>query len=154
MTHLYEGMFLLDNDVVRGGWKAAKAQVTDLLTKHDATVHTARRWDERRLAYPIKRRGRASYLLCHFDQPADKGPGLTRDLELRESVLRHLIVRVDEVPASEIELSKVEEAADFVVPAPPLEDAPPVEPKPDREEAPRGRSDRAGRPDATAGTAQ
>ena len=123
MTHLYEGMFLLDNSVVRDSWKKAKAEVTDLLDKHGATVHTARRWDERRLAYPIKGHGRASYLLCHFDLDTDRGPALVRDLELRETVLRHLILRTEEVPEQEKEANQAEQSDDFVVPAPPVETA-------------------------------
>jgi small subunit ribosomal protein S6 len=137
-------MFLLDNDTVRQGWKAAKAQVTDMLTKHGATLHTARRWDERRLAYTIKRRSRASYLLCHFDLPTDKGPALTRDLELRETVLRHLIVRTEEVPPSEVELAAAEHSDDFLVPAPPLEEFVAMSSEtPDVDESPRSGSRRA-----------
>ena len=51
---LYEGMFLIDNDTVRAGWASAKAVVTDLIAKHGGSVSSARRWDERRLAYPIR----------------------------------------------------------------------------------------------------
>ena len=126
MTHLYEGMFVLDNAVVRQGWKAAKAIVTDILTKHEANTITARRWDERRLAYPIKRRGRATFMICYFELPKDAGAALNRSLELNESVLRYLITRVEAVPATEADLAAREESDDFVVPAPPVEEAPVV----------------------------
>ena len=48
MSQIYEGMFLLDNDLVREGWDGAKSTVTAALEKHGGKVHTARRWDERR----------------------------------------------------------------------------------------------------------
>ena len=54
MATVYEGMFLLDNEVVREDWKTAKALVTATIEKHGGTIHTARRWEERPLAYPIK----------------------------------------------------------------------------------------------------
>ncbi len=130
-------MFVLDNKVVRQGWKAAKGTVTDILTKHAANTITARRWDERRLSYSIKGRGRATYLIAYFELPKDAGPGLNRSLELNESVLRYLITRVDAIPATEAELASREESDDFVVPAPPVEDAPApvVEPEPEPEQA-------------------
>ena len=53
MERIYEGMYLLDNAVVREDWNAAKLIVTGILEKHGATIHSARRWDERRLTYPI-----------------------------------------------------------------------------------------------------
>ena len=55
-------MFLLDNQVVRVDYKAAKAVVIDTLKKHGAEIVSARRWDERRLAYPIAGRQRATFL--------------------------------------------------------------------------------------------
>jgi small subunit ribosomal protein S6 len=117
-------MFVLDNQLVREDWKAAKAVVTSALEKHGGKVHTARRWDERRLAYPIAKRNRGTYLLTYFDIPGDGLPTLARDLELSEQVLRHLILQAVAVPEAEIELSQAEEAADFAVPAPPPDDAP------------------------------
>lgn len=120
-TQLYEGMFLVDNETVRESWQAAKAAVTDVLTKHGAEIETARRWDERRLAFPIQRRLRATYLLVHFQLDTQAIAGLRRDLELSERVLRYLIKNVDAVPAGERELSQAELADDFVVPEPPPE---------------------------------
>ena len=124
MSNLYEGMFVLDNKVVRQGWKAAKAILTDILSKHEANTITARRWDERQLSYSIKGRGRATYVICYFELAKDAGPALNRSLELNEAVLRYLITRVDAVPATEADLAAREELDDFVVPAPPVEEAP------------------------------
>ena len=120
-------MFVLDNTVVRQGWKAAKAIVTDILDKHEAKTITARRWDERRLAYPIKNRGRGTYMISYFELEKGGCTALSRSLELNEAVLRYLITRVDTVPVTEAELASCEDSADFVVPAPPVEDAPVVE---------------------------
>ena len=53
MTQTYETMVLLDNDVVRQDWKKAKAIVTDTVAKYGGSLDCCRRWDERRLAYPM-----------------------------------------------------------------------------------------------------
>ncbi|MFT5478028.1 MAG: hypothetical protein ACI8Y8_003390, partial [Planctomycetota bacterium] len=37
LATVYEGMFLLDNQVVREDWKAAKALVTATIEKHGGT---------------------------------------------------------------------------------------------------------------------
>ena len=123
MSRIYESMFLLDNDVVRASWPQAKSHVTDLIAKHGGTVETARRWGERPLAYPIKRRKRATYLLVHLSMPGDGFQALNRELELDEHVLRYIHIGVDEVPAAERELTEAEGAPDFEVPEPPADDA-------------------------------
>jgi small subunit ribosomal protein S6 len=115
-------MFLLDNQAVREDWKSAKALVTDALSKHGAAVRTARRWDERKLAYPIARRQRGTYLLSWFDADPAALTDLRRDLDLSERVLRYLILSSDGLPEGEMDLSEAENAADFSVPAPPADD--------------------------------
>jgi len=125
---VYECMFLLDNTVVREDWKKAKAVISDAVLKHGGNVVTSRRWDERRLAYPIKNKNRATFVLCHLDMAGSKLPELRRELELSERILRYLILAVDEIPATEHELSTAENADGFAVPPPPSDDV--VEPEP------------------------
>jgi len=115
-------MFLLDNDVVRAGYGAAKSHVTDLIAKHGGTVTTARHWGERKLAYKIKNSTRASYLLCYYEIPAGNIPTLIRDLDLSETVLRYLNLAVDQIPEGEAEASAKEEAAGFTLPEPPRDE--------------------------------
>jgi len=124
MSRIYEIMILLDNNVVRAGWKEAKATATGLLEKHGGKVLSARRWDERKLAYPIKLRRRGTYLLAYVQLEADGVATLRHDFDLTESVLRYLILSVEAVPAQELELSQAENAVGFLVPPPPPEDAP------------------------------
>lgn len=127
-------MFLLDNQVVREDWKSAKALVTETLTKHGAKLRTLRRWDERKLAYPIAGRKRATYFLGYFDIGVNELPALRREFDLSEKVLRHLILSCEAVPETESELAAAEQAEGFLVPAPPPDDAP--EPKREEERPP------------------
>jgi len=121
-------MFLLDNAVVREDWKKAKAVINDAVAKHGGNVVTSRRWDERRLAYPIKNKNRATYVLGFVEIEGKNLPELRRELELSERILRYLILAVDEIPAAEHELSTAENADGFAVPPPPSDDV--VEPEP------------------------
>lgn len=136
MGKIYEGMFLLDNQRVREDWKQAKAVVTGTLEKHGCKVHTSRRWDERKLAYPIRSKQRATYLLTYYEAEPGLLPAMRRDFDLNENVLRYLNLSADGVPEQEIELSSAENADGFTIPEPPADDAP------DPEEAIDERSDR------------
>ena len=122
MAQIYEGMFVLDNEVVRTGWSAAKSTVLDLVAKHGGTVHTARHWGERKLAYSIKKRTRATYVVCYYEMTPEGIPTFVRDLDLSETVLRYLFVKVDVVPEGEAAAAELETAADFIVPEPPRDE--------------------------------
>lgn len=119
MPRIYEIMYLLDNNTVRAGWKEAKAAATGLVEKHGGKVLAARRWDERKLAYPIRQRRRGTYLLAYGEIDSTGIAGLRRELDLTESVLRYMILSAESVPAQELELTQAESAAGFVVPTPP-----------------------------------
>jgi small subunit ribosomal protein S6 len=134
LNRLYEGMFLLDNQVVREDWKSAKALVAEALQKHGAKLRTLRRWEERKLAYPIQGRKRATYFLGYFEIAVAELPALRRDLDLSEKVLRHLILSCEAVPESENELAAAEMAEGYTIPPPPPDDAP--EPKREEERPP------------------
>lgn len=132
--NLYEGMFLLDNQVVRADWAKAKSLVLDTIAKHGGAVETARRWDERKLCYPIAGKKRATYLLCYYRMDNEGIAGMRRDFELSENVLRYLLLRVEEVPQGEIDKSNEENADGFSFPMPPEDDEPEHEPEPPAEE--------------------
>jgi len=123
LGYTYEGMFLLDNQVVRADWNRAKGAIVETLAKHGAKVLTARRWDERKLAYSIKGKNRGTYLLAYFDLGGDGVNEMRRDFDLDENVLRYLMLRVDAVPAGEVEKAAEESAEGFSVPPPPPEEA-------------------------------
>ncbi len=124
---IYEIMYLLDNNAVRAGWKEAKTAATALVEKHGGKVLNARRWDERKLAYPIKQRRRGTYLLAYAELEAEGVATLRRELDLTENVLRYLILLVEAVPPQEFELAQAESAPGFIVPVPPPEDVPEAE---------------------------
>ncbi len=129
-TRNYECMCLLDNTEVRKGWEPLKEAVAGLFTKHEAKVLSNRRWDERRLAYPINGQQRATYLLLYFAADTQTLPAIRRELEFSESMLRYMITECDDIPAD-----AYEPEAEFDVNAIPEDDAPEVEEEPAAEEA-------------------
>ena len=128
-TRNYECMCLLDNGEVRKGWEPLKEAVAGLFTKHEAKVLSNRRWDERRLAYPINGQQRATYLLLYFAADTQILPAIRRELEFSESMLRYMITECDEIPADAYEPED-----EFDVNAIPEDDAPEVEEEPAADE--------------------
>ena len=122
-TRTYECMCLLDNREVRKGWQPLKDAVLAMFTKHGAKILSGKRWEERRLAYPIKGQHRGTYLLVYFSADTQALGGIRRDLQFNESLLRYLLVECAEVPQGAYE----PEAA-FDVNAIPSDDAPPPPP--------------------------
>ena len=89
---IYEGMFLLDSGRAAKDWEATKALVDNVLQRYGAKPVLADRWDERKLAYPIKRQKRGTYYLNYFDATGDAVTNIRRDLTLTEGVLRFLVL--------------------------------------------------------------
>jgi small subunit ribosomal protein S6 len=115
-------MILVNNQEVRKGWQACKQSVVDLFTKHSAQVVSARRWDERRLTYPIKGQQRATYLLVYFKSPHLAPNAIRRELEFSEVVLRHQILKCEEIPAEAMQPEAAFDetrAGEDVAPTPP-----------------------------------
>jgi small subunit ribosomal protein S6 len=90
----YEGMFLFDPGVLTD-WDSVQKEVYRILERAGAEVVVCSRWDERRLAYEIKGRKRGVYALVYFKADPGKIVGIERDVNLSESALRCLIIRVD-----------------------------------------------------------
>ncbi len=100
-TFTYEGMFLL-SQAQAADFTAAVAHVRQLMEKHGATILALRKWDERRLAYEIKKQKRGVYLLAFFSAPAERMVEIERACNLSEGILRVLITRADHLTVDEM----------------------------------------------------
>ncbi len=141
VTNTYECMVLVNNQEVRKGWAACKQGVIDLFAKHSAQVVSARRWDERRLTYPIKKQQRATFMLVYFKSEHTAPAAVRRELDFSDTVLRHQILKCDEIPPEALEPeaafdeARVGEDAPPPVPPAPAPAAEPAAPEADSEPA-------------------
>ena len=124
-TRNYECMCLLDNREVRKGWQPLKDALLAMFTKHGAKILSARRWDERRLAYAINGQSRGTYLLVYVACDTQHIAAIRRDLQFNEALLRYLLIECAEVPQSAFEPETA-----FDVSTIPADDAPPQAPAP------------------------
>lgn len=93
--NVYECMFLLDSTKVAGDMPAAEKQVRDVLEKNGAEVLVARPWDERRLAYPIRKQKKGLYYLTYFSSDTKNLKAIEQDCALNEMILRMLVLKID-----------------------------------------------------------
>ncbi len=109
-------MFLIDSAEAAKDWDGIIELVTKMLTKIDAQILLLKKWDERPLAYPIKRCSRGTYILAYFKADGLKIHELERDVLLSERVMRAQILRTEHL--TEEDVIKLATAAPATAPAP------------------------------------
>jgi small subunit ribosomal protein S6 len=93
-ANVYECMFLLDPNKVSGDVPGAAKQLHAILERNHAEILASRPWDERRLAYPIKKHKKGLYYLIYFRTDAKNLAGIDRDCKLSELILRQLVLKI------------------------------------------------------------
>ncbi|MGC4031063.1 MAG: 30S ribosomal protein S6 [Tepidisphaeraceae bacterium] len=111
----YEGMFLFPGSA---NAEESVKRVRDLIEKQGGTVLVAKKWDERKLAYEIKKQKRGLFVIAYFTGPGAAIAPITRDVNLSDDILRVLIT--DASHLSQEEMERVEPQP--IVVAPPRED--------------------------------
>jgi small subunit ribosomal protein S6 len=97
MKRKYELVYIASPD-------ATEEQVTELHTQVDAivqrlggTIDKTENWGRRRLAYEIGRHKEGTYVLEVIDGSGELMKEIDRRLKVTDLVIRHLVVRIDEV---------------------------------------------------------
>jgi small subunit ribosomal protein S6 len=96
-------MFLVDSGDAGSDWDGILAAIKKILKKAKAEVVSMRKWDDRRLAYEIKGKGRGTYILCYFRSDGQKNPAIEKAVQLSERIMRVLILNVDWMTTEDIE---------------------------------------------------
>jgi small subunit ribosomal protein S6 len=99
---LYEGMFLIDSAEAARDWDGIIELITKMLTKVDAEIVSIRKWDERPLAYTIRRCARGTYILAYFRVDGRKITEIERDVVLSERIMRALILKGEDLTEADI----------------------------------------------------
>jgi ribosomal protein S6 len=95
---MYEAMWVCDATKGKEDITKLTSQLTEMIERAGGKVVNCQKWDERRLAYPIrdinkKKHRRAIYCLSHFDGQGDSVSKLERQAKLTDIVLRLLVTR-------------------------------------------------------------
>ena len=108
-SNLYEGLFLMSQSAIGGGIGSAIDHVREILGRIDAEIITLRKWDDRKLAYPIKNQKRGVYLFSLFRADGTKLADAERACNLSEQVLRVMVTKCDHYGQQELD-AELEEA--------------------------------------------
>jgi len=98
---LYEGMFLVDS-AQAADWDATKTIIENVLKKADAEIVEMKKWDDRRLAYEINGKGRATYILSYFKVDGEKIQDIEKSVQLSEQIMRVLILSTEQMTAEDM----------------------------------------------------
>ncbi|MCX7804433.1 MAG: 30S ribosomal protein S6 [Planctomycetota bacterium] len=92
-ARLYEAMWVIDPSLVKDDMAKARSIIQDLVEKGGGALVNCEKWEERRLAYPIKKKKRGLYVISHFTSDPDRVARIQRNALLSENILRVLIVK-------------------------------------------------------------
>ena len=92
----YELVYLVSPEVGEDGVGALHAQVEEIVTGLGGQIENTDNWGRRRLAYEIGKHKDGTYVVELVNGPPEVVHELDRRLKVMDTVLRHLVVRVDE----------------------------------------------------------
>ena len=95
-TRQYELVYLVSPEVGEDGVGALHTQVEEIVTGLGGRIENTDNWGRRRLAYEIGKHKDGTYIVALVNGPSESVQELDRRLKVMDTVLRHLVVRVDE----------------------------------------------------------
>ncbi|GMV78984.1 MAG: hypothetical protein AMXMBFR7_01680 [Planctomycetota bacterium] len=90
---LYEIMWVVDVNLGRENMTKVVDGLKELVEKSGGAWVNGDKWEERRLAYSIKKRKRGLYMLAHITCEPENVTKLERNIQISELVMRALIVK-------------------------------------------------------------
>ena len=95
--HKYEVGLIINSQLEDASIQAEQDLILELIARFGGVVDKVDVWGKRKLAYEIQKMTEGYYVFIYVDAP----PTLPRELEdrinIRENILRHLILRKDEI---------------------------------------------------------
>jgi small subunit ribosomal protein S6 len=84
----YEHIFIVHPEVVGDDYTAILDKFKNILTEQDANILKVDEWGARKLAYPVKKQTRGSYVLVTFEAGATVISEFERRLRLDEKIIK------------------------------------------------------------------
>ena len=95
---LYETIFIARQDVTEKHVKDMASKFATVIKDNGGELKNQEDWGLRTLAYKINKNRKGHYTLMHFDAPAKAMAEMERQMKLNEDVLRHMTLRMEELP--------------------------------------------------------
>ncbi len=91
----YEGLYILDSGRFARDPDGTVRQITSAITDAGGEVLVSRMWEERRLAYPIKKQRKGTYWLVYFKLDGTRLDEVRARFQHADYILRYMHVRID-----------------------------------------------------------
>ena len=95
----YEVMYIVRPDVEEAARKELITFTSEIFTKMDAKVLEVKEIGMRNLAYEINDFTKGFYVLLNVEAKSEACDEFDRLIKINEKVMRHIIVRIDEIKA-------------------------------------------------------
>ena len=92
----YELVYVIDAALEDEARKAVIDRFNGMIEQNGGKVTKVGEWGKRRLAYPINYKTEGYYLLVNFESEATLPREIERNMQIAETILRYLIVKVEE----------------------------------------------------------
>ena len=96
----YEILYIVRPDLEEDKVQDIVKRINSLIGRSGGSSEQTSLWGKRKLAYEVKHEKEGAYVLQDFKIEPERVPELESALKITEDVLRHLIVRKPEKPAS------------------------------------------------------
>jgi small subunit ribosomal protein S6 len=93
----YELGFIIPSSVQEADTQAVISMVQEWIESKGGAVTKVNFWGRRRLAYPIDDFREGYYVFLNMDYPPQQLVELERSLQLSDRVIRHLVVRAEQL---------------------------------------------------------
>jgi len=94
----YECVFIARQELSTTQAEQLGDQMAEILANNGAEVKTREYWGLKNLAYRIKKNRKGHYTMLYIDGPSDAVKEMERNMGISEDILRHLTIRLDEIP--------------------------------------------------------
>lgn len=97
----YESMYILHPELTEEAINQHVEKFTNVIVEQGGVVEKTDLWGKRRLAYEVKKLKEGYYVLVLFQGEPATAQELERVFKITETVIRYLIVRLDDADTSE-----------------------------------------------------
>lgn len=95
----YELVFIISPEVPDEEVAKVIDKVTGLVTGKGGSITEVNHWGRKKLAYPIKNYMEGNYVLARFNIGGEMVKEIETNLGMSTNILRHLVVKAEEVAA-------------------------------------------------------
>ncbi|NLB61507.1 MAG: 30S ribosomal protein S6 [Clostridiales bacterium] len=92
----YESVYVINASIGDEAINGKVAKFNELIATNGGNVTKVDEWGKRRLAYPIDYVTEGYYVLINFEGDSELPKELERNFRIDESVIRFVVIRVDE----------------------------------------------------------